>query len=79
MKMEHVIRAPQAGRVAEISVGEGDQVNEGDQLIELVAEPWQSAVANSPAGERDDDQLHKPVFIVVLTTPSRTQLEKGEE
>ena len=39
MKMEHVIRAPEAGRVAEISVNEGDQVNEGDRLVELVAAP----------------------------------------
>jgi biotin carboxyl carrier protein len=35
MKMEHVIRAPLAGVVAEIRTGEGAQVNEGDPLIVL--------------------------------------------
>jgi 3-methylcrotonyl-CoA carboxylase alpha subunit len=39
MKMEHVVRAPGAGLVAAIRVREGDQVNESDLLIELIAEP----------------------------------------
>ena len=33
MKMEHTIRAPTRGRVAEVRFARGDQVQEGDQLI----------------------------------------------
>ena len=39
MKMEHVLRAPRKGVVANVRVREGYQVKEGDQLIELGAEP----------------------------------------
>ncbi len=35
MKMEHVIRAPRNGVVMHIGVREGQQVNEGDQLVEI--------------------------------------------
>jgi 3-methylcrotonyl-CoA carboxylase alpha subunit len=33
MKMEHQIRAPQAGRIGTLSVREGDQVDEGTVLL----------------------------------------------
>ncbi|WP_348271361.1 biotin/lipoyl-containing protein [Bosea sp. Root381] len=33
--MEHVLRAPRDGVVAEVCVGDGQQVNDGDQLIRL--------------------------------------------
>jgi biotin carboxyl carrier protein len=35
MKMEHVIRAPAKGSIARLSVKEGQQVKEGDPLIEI--------------------------------------------
>jgi biotin carboxyl carrier protein len=35
MKMEHVIRAPQAGRVVALRVRAGDQVNAGAIVAEL--------------------------------------------
>ena len=38
MKMEHVIRAPRAGRIAEVRVREGDQVEGGAVVVELAPE-----------------------------------------
>jgi len=38
MKMEHTIAAPRAGVVAELLYGIGDQVDEGGELLRLVAE-----------------------------------------
>jgi 3-methylcrotonyl-CoA carboxylase alpha subunit len=35
MKMEHTIAAPAAGVVARILFGRGDQVQEGDQLLQF--------------------------------------------
>ncbi|MDQ6680803.1 MAG: acetyl-CoA carboxylase biotin carboxyl carrier protein subunit, partial [Pseudomonadota bacterium] len=39
MKMEHTISAPRDGTVAELLYGVGDQVDEGGELLRLVAEP----------------------------------------
>ncbi|NWG46581.1 MAG: ATP-grasp domain-containing protein [Alphaproteobacteria bacterium] len=39
MKMEHVIRAPHAGTVRAVHFVAGDQVKEGDQLVDLIALP----------------------------------------
>jgi 3-methylcrotonyl-CoA carboxylase alpha subunit len=38
MKMEHTIAAPRAGTVAELLYVVGDQVDEGGELLRLVAE-----------------------------------------
>jgi 3-methylcrotonyl-CoA carboxylase alpha subunit len=35
MKMEHVLRAPRAGRVAAIACAAGDWVQEGVELVQL--------------------------------------------
>jgi 3-methylcrotonyl-CoA carboxylase alpha subunit len=35
MKMEHVLRAPRAGRVAAIACAAGDRVQEGVELVQL--------------------------------------------
>jgi biotin carboxyl carrier protein len=40
MKMEHPMNAPEDGVVAEVRVGEGEQVKKGDLL--LVVEPNES-------------------------------------
>jgi len=37
MKMEHSVRSPSAGAVAEVRVAEGDQVD-GDQVLVVVEE-----------------------------------------
>ncbi|HJL30603.1 MAG TPA: biotin/lipoyl-containing protein, partial [Polyangiaceae bacterium LLY-WYZ-15_(1-7)] len=37
MKMEHAVTAPHAGKVAELHVGEGDQVD-ADALLAVVEE-----------------------------------------
>ena len=79
MKMEHVLRAPDSEVVGDIRVREGDQVKEGDAVARARRGTIRAErrLTNSPAGERDDNRLHEPVFIVVLTTHSRTQLETG--
>jgi 3-methylcrotonyl-CoA carboxylase alpha subunit len=38
MKMEHTIAAPAAGVVAQVLFGRGDQVKEGEQLIQFETE-----------------------------------------
>jgi propionyl-CoA carboxylase alpha chain len=45
MKMEHQISAPAAGVLAELRVGRGSQVNAGDLLAVVTAEPETSAEA----------------------------------
>ena len=47
MKMEHEIRAPQAGRVGEVFFQPGETVGEGEALLTL--EPWSGGVANPVA------------------------------
>ena len=37
MKMEHTITAPRDGTIAELLYAAGDQVNEGGELLRLVA------------------------------------------
>jgi len=44
MKMEHVIRAPHAGRIAAVRVREGDQVEGGAVVVKIAPE-------SSPGGE----------------------------
>jgi 3-methylcrotonyl-CoA carboxylase alpha subunit len=39
MKMEHVLKAPRDGVIAEIMMAVGDQVAEGSLLLTLVPEP----------------------------------------
>ena len=38
MKMEHTIRAPEAGRIAAVRYAAGEQVEDGALLVELAAE-----------------------------------------
>ncbi len=38
MKMEHAITAPGAGKVEAVHFAEGDQVDEGAELLALTAE-----------------------------------------
>ena len=42
MKMEHVLRAPFAGRMADMLVREGDQVREGDVLCTIASDDEKS-------------------------------------
>jgi biotin carboxyl carrier protein len=42
MKMEHVLRAPFAGKMADMLVREGDQVREGDVLCTITPDDQKS-------------------------------------
>ena len=49
MKMEHEIRAPHTGRLAEVYFSAGETVNEGDVLVTLA--PLSEAVARAEPGQ----------------------------
>jgi biotin carboxyl carrier protein len=52
MKMEHVIRAPHDGVVAEVRVASGDQVETGTVLVVMAKDDDELAAPVTPEGAR---------------------------